>query len=322
MQIFDAAETRRRLPWAPLIEALRQGFRTGCVMPVRHHHTIGVPDGPDASLLLMPAWREGGRIGVKLATVFPGNAVRGLASVTATYVLSDAGTGHVIAILDGDALTVRRTAAASALAADYLARRDAAHLLMVGTGNLAPNLMAAHAAVRPIRRISVWGRSPGKAQALARALEIGAVEVRAVEDLAAAAGEADIISCATLSTAALIAGSWLKPGVHLDLVGGFRPDMREADDAAVARATVFVDTRAGALAEAGDIVQPLANGAITQADIVADLADLVAGRHPGRRDGREITLFKSTGAALEDLVAAELAVDGCAGAGHGAGDRR
>ena len=224
MQIFDATETRRRLPWGSLIEALRQGFRAGCTMPVRHHHAIPVPGQPQASLLLMPAWREGGRIGVKLASVFPGNASRGLASVVATYVLSDATDGHVIAILDGDALTVRRTAAASALAADYLARSDAASLLMVGTGNLAPNLIAAHASVRPIRRIAIWGRSPGKAEALARAVALDGIDVRAVEDLAAAAREADIISCATLATDPLIEGTWLKPGAHLDLVGGFRPD--------------------------------------------------------------------------------------------------
>ncbi len=308
MRTLDATQVRRGLPWTKLVEALRAGFRQGCEVPQRHHHAVAVPGEADASLLLMPAWTIGGQLGVKLVNVFPGNAARGLASVQATYVLSDARDGRVIAILDGDALTVRRTAAASALAADYLARADAQHLLMVGTGNLAPNLIAAHASVRPIRRVSIWGRSLEKAQALARAVTTDSVDVAAVDDLSAAAGQADIISCATLATAPLIDGAWLKPGVHLDLVGAFRPEMREADDTAVRRATVFVDTRAGAMAEAGDIVQPLNNGTIAAADVVADLADLTAGRHRGRTSDDEVTLFKSVGTALEDLVAAGLAL--------------
>ncbi len=318
MRSLDATQVRRALPWMKLVEALRAGFREGCEVPQRHHHPMAVPGEADASLLLMPAWTVGGQIGVKLVNVFPGNATRGLASVQATYVLSDARDGRVIAILDGDALTVRRTAAASALAAGYLARADAAHLLMVGAGNLAPNLIAAHASVRPIRRVSVWGRSLEKAQALARAITTDTVDVTAVDDLSAVAGAADIISCATLATAPLIDGAWLKPGAHLDLVGGFRPEMREANDTAVRRATVFVDTRSGAMAEAGDIVQPLNNGTIAAADVVAELADLTTGRHPGRTSDDEVTLFKSVGTALEDLVAAGLALRSDAGDG-GAG---
>ena len=255
----------------------------------------------------MPAWQPGRALGVKVVTVFPANASRGLSAVQATYLLLDAETGSPRALLDGAALTRRRTAAASALAATYLARPDSATLVMVGTGSLAPHLVAAHAAVRPIREVRVWGRSAEKAAALAARLDRPGLRVTAVQDLEAAVRGADVVSCATLSAAPLVHGGWLRPGTHVDLVGGFTPAMREADDEAVRRSRVFVDTPA-ALAEAGDVVQPLARGVLRKED-VADLFDLVRGRRPGRQRDEEITLFKSVGAALEDLAAARLALE-------------
>ena len=306
MLTFDAAAVHEALGWQPLIEALRAMFRQGCTMPMRHHHQVTVPAGPDATLLLMPAWLSGRYVGVKLVNVFPGNAEQGLPAVQASYLLSDGSTGRALALLDGNALTARRTAAASALAAGYLARSDTRRLLVVGTGTLAPKLAAAHAAVRPIEEIRVWGRNPGKAAALAETLSAQGLPAEPAEDLAAAVPWAEVVSCATLAAEPLVHGAWLGTGAHLDLVGGFRPDMREADDAAVRRATVFVDTRAGAMAEAGDIAQPLSNGVLAPGDIAADLYDLAAGRHAGRISDREITLFKSVGAALEDLAAAIL----------------
>ena len=210
-------------------------------------------------------------------------------------------------MLDGTALTLRRTAAASALAASYLARADSAVHLMVGTGALAPHLIAAHRAVRPIRETRIWGRDPDKAAALAASLAASGTAAIAVLDLAEAAATADIITCATLSPEPLVRGAWLKPGAHLDLVGSYRPDMRECDDDAVRRARIFVDTDA-ALHEAGDIVQPLRSGVLTRERIAGDLSGLVRGSCDGRRGADEITLFKSVGTALEDLAAAELAV--------------
>jgi alanine dehydrogenase len=239
--------------------------------------------------------------------VFPDNASRPLPAVHGTYMLLDAATGVPAAVLDGTALTLRRTAAASALAASYLARPDSAVHLMVGTGALAPHLIAAHAAMRPIRETLLWGRDPGKAAAVAARLAATGVVAAPVADLAAAAGVADIVTCATLAREPLIRGAWLKPGAHLDLVGGYTPEMREADDDAVARARVYVDTTA-ALQEAGDIVQPLRSGALADDRIAGDLFDLCRGQQPGRRDAAEITLFKSVGTALEDLAAARLAV--------------
>jgi ornithine cyclodeaminase len=218
-------------------------------------------------------------------------------------------TGEPLALVDGRMLTLRRTACASALAADYLARRDATRLLMVGTGALAPHLVRAHAAIRPIREVAIWGRDGAKACALAERLSGGSFVARAAEDLEAAMREADIVSCATLSKDPLVRGDWLRPGQHVDLVGSYARDMRESDDAAVARARVHVDTPA-ALLESGDLVMPIASGALREDAIAGTLADLARGRAPGRRDDAEITLFKSTGTALEDLAGAVLVYEG------------
>ncbi len=312
MQFIGGDEIHRLLDFPRLIEALRVMFRDGCEVPERHHHKVaasvdGAPGGAPGTLLVMPAWQEGRALGIKIVTVFPDNPRRSLPAVYGTYLLLDAATGEPRAVLDGTALTLRRTAAASALAAQYLARPDSAVHLMVGTGALAPYLVAAQAAVRPIREVRVWGRDPTKAALLAaRLAEAGTVAVPCA-DLAAAVAASDIITCATLASEPLISGAWLHPGVHLDLVGGFTPDMREADDAAIALARVYVDTDA-ALHEAGDIVQPLRSGHLARDRIVGDLAGLARGTCPGRREPGEITLFKSVGTALEDLAAAQLAV--------------
>ena len=225
------------------------------------------------------------------------------------YLLLDGKTGAPQALIDGPMLTLKRTAAASALASSYLSRPDCERLLMVGTGALAPHLIMAHASVRPICNVLIWGRSPDKAARLAKRLDRSAFRVDHTEDLEGAARGAEVISCATLSTEPLVRGDWLQPGQHLDLVGAFKPDMRETDDAAIRRARVFVDTREGALKEAGDIVQPIASGALDPADIAGDLFELTRGERAGRRFYDQITLFKSVGTALEDLAAAQLAVE-------------
>lgn len=295
--------------------ALRAGFQADYTIPLRHHHAITLPHDEEATLLLMPAWQAGRYLGIKIVTVFPGNSRHGLPAVQGTYQLCDGATGEPLALIDGGELTARRTAAASALAADYLARRDAARLVMVGTGRLSLNLIAAHCAVRPITRVTVWGRSPDKAIAVARQAATLGLTASATEDLAAACREADIISTATLARDPLIRGEWLGPGTHLDLVGGFRPDMREADDECVRRAQIYVDTSEGALGEAGDLVQPLHSGVITRDAVRADLHDLCRGTHPGRDSDAAITLFKSVGTALEDLAAAILAYETVPAAG-------
>ncbi len=308
MRIIGASEVETALDYPTLAEKLRQMFRSGCAVPLRHHHTIPTHGDSDATLLIMPAWQTGRHIGVKLVTVFPDNAKASLPSVMGAYLLLDGKSGQPQALIDGPSLTLRRTAAASALAARYLAREDCERLLMVGTGALAPHLILAHAAVRPICNVLVWGRNPDKAKKLASRLDRPDFRVSATTDLEGAARGAHVISCATLSRDPLILGDWLEPGTHLDLVGGFTPEMRETDDAAVAKARVFVDTREGATNEAGDIVQPLKSGVITEDDIAGDLFELTRGERAGRRFYDQITLFKSVGTALEDLAAAQLAV--------------
>ncbi|MCE9661986.1 ornithine cyclodeaminase family protein [Halomonas sp. M5N1S17] len=302
MRIVSAEEVAASLPWPALVERLATTFRAGVESPPRHHHTMHRPDG-EATMLLMPAWERAGYIGVKMVNVFPQNADHGLPAISGVYFLSEGTHGRPLACLDGSELTRRRTAAASALAARELARQDASTLLVVGTGKLAPMVIEAHAAVRPITRVRIWGRNPGKAQKLA-AEYADRFETEAVTDLESAAREADLISCVTLSTEPLIRGEWLAAGTHLDLIGAFRPNMRETDGECLRRGEVFVDTFAGARGEAGDILQAIDEGAFDFDEIRADLAELLLARQPGRSSDQAITVFKSVGASLEDLAAA------------------
>ncbi len=308
MRVVAAAEIDAALDFPSLIGALRDAFRAEIETPLRHGHAIARPDG-EATLLLMPAWtkeKEGAFLGTKTVTVFPGNLAKGLGSVAGTYLLMSGDTGEPLVTIDGHRLTLWRTAAASALAATYLARDDASHLVLIGAGALAPYLARAHASVRPIKKVSIWNRSAPRADELATELSSEKFSVEVVRDIEAVVRAADVVSCATLSTEPLVRGAWLKPGAHLDLVGGFRPTMREADDEAVSRARVYVDTRRGALKEAGDLVQPMERGIFRESDVQGDLFDLCRGSAKGRGGAGEITLFKSVGTAIEDLAAAML----------------
>ena len=309
MQIVDAATTRRHLGFAALIPALRTMFVAGCEVPQRHVHTIADRDdaaaAPRGTVLVMPAWRAGQRFGLKTVMIFPGNSARGLPGLHSTYLLYDAATGQPLAQLDGDEITTRRTAAAAALAASYLARADARRLLIVGAGRVAALLADAMRAVRPIAEVVVWNHRRDGAERLAATLRAAGLAARASDDLAASVAAADIVSCATLSNAALIEGRWLARGTHLDLIGSFTPQMREADAACFERARVFVDTPE-ALVKSGDLLQAIAEGGFAPAALQGTLADLCAGRSPGRGGADEITLFKAVGSALEDLAAAEL----------------
>ena len=283
MLILNTEETRAALPWGALISAVESMFAGDCVMPVRHHHDVAVPGEAAATLLIMPAWVPGSYIGVKLVSVFPDNHTRGLPAIFGSYLLSSGKTGELLAVMDGGELTARRTAAASAVAARYLASENAECMLMVGTGRLSLNLMEAHASVRPLQRFMIWGRNAANAEKSAEDARALGLDAHAVTDLERAARQADIISCATLSTQPLVRGEWLKPGAHLDLVGAFKPSMRESDDEAVRRARVFVDTRDGVLSEGGDIVQPINRGVLTADAIQGELAALAKGTCTGRR---------------------------------------
>lgn len=308
MQVIGADAVDRALCWDGLIGTLRDAFVQGAVQPVRHHHAIERAQGAASTLLLMPAWTDFSRTdtgyaGVKIVSVSPDNNAKNLPAVMGSYLLLDGVTGAPLALIDGPRLTLWRTAAASALAATFLAREDASKLLLIGAGALAPFLARAHASVRPIREIRIWNRTPANAEKLAATLSAEGFQAEAADSLEATLGWADIISSATISPEPLVRGDCLKPGAHVDLVGAYLPTMRESDDAAMQRASVFVDVRESALKEAGDIVQALRSGALTQDRIRADLYGLCRGEHPGRRDAEEITLFKSVGAAIEDLFA-------------------
>jgi alanine dehydrogenase len=256
--------------------------------------------------LMLPAWQFNRCFGIKIANVFPGNAARNLASVQGAYLLFDGETGATLCGMDGAMLTLRKTAANSAAAADWLARKDAATLCMVGAGALAPHLVEAHCAMRPIKRVVWWNRSR---DALYRAITavrplLPQVAIEATTDLAAAVARADIVSTATMSQEPLIEGAWLKPGAHLDLVGGYRPDMREADDACLKRAArIYVDARFTTLEVAGDLTQPIASGRLDPASVI-DMEQTARGEKPKRISDDEITWFKSGGGGHEDLATA------------------
>lgn len=313
MQFFDADATLAALPFDRLIPALRERFAAGCEVPPRHVQDIVNPlgeAGQDAAgrrltSLIMPAWIPGRYYGVKIVNIAPGNARRGLPGLHSSYFLFDARTGVPLALIDGDQITARRTAAASALAGSYMARANASHLLLVGAGRVARLLPEAWRAVRPIERVTVWARRESEAQALAAALREQGFDAAATQQLREACGEADIVSCATLSTEALVRGVWLTPGSHLDLIGSFTPAMRETDDACFEGARLFVDTDE-ALQKSGDLLIPIQHGKLRPEDVRGTLTTLSKGVATGRKTDTERTVFKSVGTALEDLAAAVL----------------
>jgi ornithine cyclodeaminase/alanine dehydrogenase-like protein (mu-crystallin family) len=312
MRQFDATATRRALPFDALIAAIEASFVAGCEVPPRHVHAIygehgGEHGGEQGKVLIMPAW-QGRYLGIKTVNIFPGNAARGMPALFSTYTLYDAATGEPLAQIDGNEITARRTAAASALAARYLAPAGAASLLVVGSGRVASLLAQAYRLVRPIVDVTVWSRNHDNALRLAAQLCADGFAARASIDLEAAARKADIVSCATLATEPVIGGEWLRPGSHLDLIGSFTPQMRETDDACFAGARVFVDT-AEALQKSGDLLGPMSRGVFAPSDIAGTLEALCRGQAEGRRDGHERTVFKSVGTALEDLAAAMLVMD-------------
>jgi ornithine cyclodeaminase len=304
MRVFDATATQQRLPAAALIDALRAMALEGCVVPPRQVHTVADGATP-GRVLSMAAWQPGRYLGVKTVTVFAANGARGLPSLHGVYTLFDATTGVPLAQIDSAVLTARRTACVSALAASHLARADANRLLVVGAGRVAAVLPSAMAAVRPIERITVWNHRPQGARTLARTLREQGFDAQASDDLGDAVRHADIVSCATLATEPLVCGQWLREGTHLDLIGSFAPEMREADAACVERARVFVD-QDEALAKAGDLLQA---GFLREA-LQGTLEQLCRGQRSGRATAGEVTLFKSVGSAWQDLAAARLVVEG------------
>ena len=307
MKIFSAEDVAKNLSYGALIKALETAFTSDITCPPRSHFMLDEGSSSNEMLLTMPAWRTEEYIGVKLVTVMPDNAI--LPTVQGVYQLFSATTGEPLAMIDGPELTARRTAAASALASKYLSKQDSKTHLIIGTGKLAPYFAEAHAAVRPIKNILIYGRSSEKAQATADSIQLEGITVEMVPDLEEAANRADIISTLTTATDPIVKAEHLSKGVHLDLAGAYTATMREADSNVVKMARLFVDTYEGAKSEAGDILIPVKEGHITQDHIVSDLKELITSKAQGRGDDNEITLFKSVGCSLEDYAAAMLLVE-------------
>ena len=308
MQHFDPHTTRAALPFDRLIPALRELFVAGCEVPLRHTHSLpSADDSPSNanSVLIMPAWQPGRFMGIKTVSIFPGNSALGLPGLFSTYILYDAQTGQPLAQIDGNEITSRRTAAASALAASYLAPPEARTLLVVGCGRVGRLIPEAYRAVLPIEQVLLWDRTAAHAEALAQQLRAEGIHASAGPDLQAAVSQADVVSCATLATAPIVQGAWLRPHSHLDLIGSFTPLMREADDACFAGVRLVVDTPE-ALQKSGELLVPISRDVFTAESVAGTLADLCRGTTAGRLPGTGRTVFKSVGTALEDLAAAEL----------------
>lgn len=305
MRFIDKDEIKKVLDFPSLIEALRVAFISDIKVPSRHHHDFGNPKaGIDSTLLLMPAWEESESLGVKIVTVSPNNAKYDLPAIQGIYLLMDAEKGTIEALIEGKSLTAKRTAAASALASSYLSREDSSSMLMIGTGALSSELIRAHASVRDIKDVYIWGRNKSKAQKIADELK-DEFNIKAIDNIEDQISNVDIISCATLSVEPLVLGKFLKPGQHVDLVGSYKPNMREADDELIKTVDIYIDSDM-AKKETGDLKTPLESNTISEDDIKADLFQLTREEKLGRTSDSSITLFKSVGHGLEDLAAAKL----------------
>ncbi len=305
MKQMNADQLAELLPWPELVERMKSMFASATTVPERLHYSVGNANMRETpTLLLMPAWNDE-FLGVKIVNVFPDNAQNKIAALNSTYLLYSNKTGQTLASIDGNQLTAMRTAATSAAAADFLARKDAEHLLVVGAGRVASLMPAAYSAVRKLQSVKVWNRNPEGAEKLVTQLHAQGFNASVASDLKAAAETSDMITAATLSTQPLIMGAWVQPGTHIDLIGGFRENMREADDALVANATLFADTKM-AWVEAGDFIHPL-KWCLIESSSITTLDKLCSGQHQGRGDDKQITLFKSVGSALADIAAASLA---------------
>ncbi len=305
MHVIDAATLAGLTPYPALVSALARGLALPVESPARTHLD---PTGAGDALLLMPAWRKGGLIGVKLVTAYPGNGARGLPAIAASYTAFRHATGEVIAVIDGTELTARRTAAAAALGAKWLAREGARRLLVLGTGALSAPLARAHCAVMPsLGEVRVWGRVAAKAAGVAELLAMEGIAAAPAGALAGEVAEADVIVAATTAARPFISAAWVRPGAHLGLVGAFPAALAEAEPALLPRTSLWADARAAVLAKGGEVTQAIAAGLIGAEAVRGDLASLARGGRPARGED-EITVFKSVGFAALDLIAAELAL--------------
>jgi ornithine cyclodeaminase len=295
VEMISFAEGEARLDWLGLIAALAEGH----MLPKAEIADSFLHRGPD-TMLTRSAWIDGMGMAVKTATLIKANAAAGKPAVNGGVCLYSDEDGTLSAIIDFHLVTKWKTAGDSLLAASRLARPDSAVVLIVGAGTVARSLREAYGALFPKARFLIWNRTAAKAEALAA--ETG---MEVARDLAAAVGEADIVSCATMSTEPVLRGEWLRPGQHIDLIGAYKSDMREADDAALNRARIFVDSYETTIGHIGELKIPLAEGAIAREDVLADYYEL----DRFRRAPSDITLFKNGGGAHLDLMTCAYILD-------------
>ena len=281
-------EAESLLTWAGLLDAFEAGHR----LPKPDIKDLFVYRGPD-TILDRAAWIDGLGALVKVATVVPGNAQRGLPTINGSVTLYDDKTGILTALVDFHLVTKWKTAGDSLLSARRLARKDARNFLLVGAGAVSRSMVQAYSSIFPDARFTIWNRSRPAAEAMG---------LPVADDLETAVKQADVICSATMATAPLIKGDWLQPGQHLDLIGAYKPGMREVDDAAMARARLFVDSRETTIHHIGELIEPLKSGAISEDHIVADFYDDPA--LYTRRSDDEITIAKNGGGAHLDLMTA------------------
>ncbi len=307
MQIIDAAAGHKALEFPALIAALRDAFSGAFEMPQRQLFPLDQSQEFGDSFALLPAWNAE-VIGVKIFTHYPSNRAQGRETVAAQVLLFDRKSGLPMALVEGSALTLWRTAAASALAATYLARPDAETLLVCGTGKLAPFMALAHASVRPIKEIYIWGRSHDAADATADHIQKIRPDISCelATNLKKAAGSADIISCATGAHQPILYGDWVQPGTHVDLVGNHNANFRECDTELIVKSRVYVDSYKNTFSEAGELILPVQEGVFSLDSVEAELKELCQNNVPMRSSAGDITLYKSVGTALADLAAAHL----------------
>ncbi len=315
MLILNAADVRRALPMKAAIAAMKRAYAAFSVgrseAPLRTH----LPVAPQAAAaLFMPAFvqdEEGGALALKAVTLFPGNPARGLPFIHAAVLLLDAANGRPQALLEGGALTAIRTGAGAGAATDLLARPDSRVAAIFGAGVQSRTQLEAICTVRPIQTAFVYDPDPAKAAQFVQEMAgIGPIptDVRVVDLPGTAVRQADIICCATTSTTPVFDDADLKPGVHINGVGSYTPEMQEIPAASVARARLVVDSRAACLAEAGDLIQPIQAGLFTANHIWAELGEIVLGARDGRAAPDQITCFKSVGIAVQDAIAAQSAL--------------
>ena len=310
MKIISPEDVHAALSYPALIDTLQDAFSKEFTMPPRSVFMLDDKEDNTNAFALLPSWNDS-IIGVKAFTYFPDNQEPEYKSLYSKILLFGRAHGEPLALVDGTSVTFWRTAAISGLASRLLSRKNSESLLVLGTGNLSTYIIRAQASVRSLKRVMVWGRTPEKAQNVVAQMssELENIEFSVVDNIEAACGQADIIVSATASHEPLVMGDWVRPGTHTDFIGNHQATKRECDTALVIKSKVFADSYDNCFKEAGEVLVPISEGVMTKEDVLGQLTEMCAGTVPLRQSDAEITLFKSIGMALCDLVSAGLAYE-------------